>query len=201
MKKLLCLMGGAMLVVVSYCQKISIEPFYIGDRVPDIQLNNIVNYKDSIINLSHFGDKMVILDFWNIHCGSCIKMFAKEDSIQQLLKQDIQFLLVTTDKKEDVEKFIEKYNKIHARLPFPIVIRDKSLRQLFRFKFVPHYVWIAPNGLILAQTSDNLINKEAILKALAPFRVLEKRLKGLKSTNYGLHMQPPSQELSILLNN
>jgi thiol-disulfide isomerase/thioredoxin len=189
----LCLTGSG------FGQKIDIRPYYIGERVFDLPLQPIIHYKDSAASLSSFGDKLIILDFWNVHCSSCIAMFPKEDSLQRLLPNDLQFVLVTSDKKKEVLSFLKKYNKTHPQLSLPIVIADRVLHRLFRFSYVPHYVWIAPNGLILAQTSDNLINKGAIVNALKPFRKEEARLKGNKYADFNLHLQKPSTEEALLL--
>lgn len=77
----------------------------------------------------------------------------------------------------------------------PIVTNDKVLRKLFSFFALPHYVWIAPNGLILAQSSDVFITKENIANTLLPIRAEEARLQGNAHAAFNLYMQKPSAEL------
>ena len=181
-------------------QTTDITPFYIGDRVPELPLKNILNYKDSVANLSSFGDKLIILDFWNIHCTSCIHMFPLEDSLQAMFPNDVQFILITSDKKEQVDRFLTKYNGMQKKpLSLPVITNDRVLSRLFRFTYIPHYVWLAPNGSILAQSSDCFINKENIVNTLVPIRAEEARLQGNKYGDFNLHMQKPTKELLQLL--
>jgi thiol-disulfide isomerase/thioredoxin len=183
-----------------YAQKKEIDLYYIGDRVPDLPLENIINYKDSVATLSSFGDKMIILDFWNIHCTSCIRMFPFEDSLQAMFPKDVQFILVTRDSKNQVAQFFQRYNIVQKKpLGLPVVAADRILSKLFRFRYIPHYVWIAPNGLIMAESSDWFITKENIENTLLPIRTEETRLLGNKLADFNLHMQKPDKELLQLL--
>ncbi len=198
MKKILCFIGAAMLALQIQAQKI--EPFYIGNRVPDLPLKNIINYKDSVATLSSFGNKIIILDFWNIHCTSCVYMFPLEDSLQAMFPNDVQFILITSDKKEQVAQFLTKYNSMRNKpLLLPVITNDRVLSGMFRFTYIPHYVWLAPNGLILAESSDYFINKENIVNTLVPIREEEARLQGKKFADFNLHMQKPSKELLDIL--
>lgn len=161
----------------SFGQSIKIEPYYIGDRVPDIPLYKIVNYKDTTATLSSFGHKLIILDFWGTHCGSCIKMFPAEDSLQQQFKDNVQFILVTSDDSTEVSDFLIRYNKTHVKLSLPIVTSDILISQMFRHTFVPHYVWLAPDGGLLAQTLATMINTETLLSVISGIRQREEDLR------------------------
>lgn len=173
-----------------------IRAFTIGERIPDLPLLNLVNYDDCALSLSSFGDKIIILDFWNIYCTSCIRMFPLEDSLQAMFPDDVQFILITGDSKERVGGFLSKYNSTHEkRLSLPVVTSDSAFSKLFRFSYIPHYVWIAPNGLILSESSDWFINKQNIINVLKPVREEEKRLKGNKYADVNLHMLQPTREL------
>lgn len=143
--------------------KLSIEPFYIGDRIPDLPLLRIINYKDSVTTLSSFGDKLIILDFWSIHCRACIEKFPFIDSIQQANKARLQFILVTFDPREKVVPFLRRYDSLnHTRFSLPIVCGDGVLIYLFRHYAVPHYALIAPDGRLLAQSHTDFMNPATI---------------------------------------
>ena len=166
------------LYINCFSQKINIEPYYIGDRVPDLQLTKLVNYKDSVAKLSSFGHKLIILDFWGVHCGSCVTMFPLEDSLQKIFKDDVQFILVTTDSTGKVAAFLKDWNAKHkTTLELPVITEDGLLRRLFRHYYVPHYAWLAPDGSLLAQTLDYFINKETIRNALLSVKKNEQHLK------------------------
>lgn len=177
-------------------QKKEVKPFEIGERVPDLPVQNVINYNDRNLTLSSFGDKIIILDFWNTWCTSCISRFPLEDSLQSMFPNDVQFILITGDSKERVGKFLSKYNSTrNSHLSLPIITGDSAFCKLFRFTYIPHYVWLAPNGQILAESSDYFINKENILNLLVPIRAEEKRLQGNKYADVNLRMLPPTQEL------
>ena len=163
----------------SYGQKMNIvDPLYINDRLPDLTLSHIINYPDGTAKLSSFGHKLVILDFWSVHCTTCIHMFPLEDSLQQVFKDSVQFILVTMDSTKKVQKFLYRWDSLHATaLSIPVVTSDDLLHRLFRFQFIPHYVWLMPNGTILAQTSEDFINAAIIRETLHAIRKKEEELK------------------------
>lgn len=178
MKKLLCLIGGAMLTWNTHAQKISIIPFDIGDRIPDLPLTHMINYKDSVAKLSSFSNKLIILDFWAVHCGPCVAMFPKEDSLQKANEDRVQFILVTFDLAEKVNKFIHSWDSTHnMHLSMPIVTTDGLLHKLFKYKYIPHYVWISPNGEVLAQTNETFINQSTIERVLRKIDARNQRMK------------------------
>lgn len=185
---------------ITGAQNLEIVPYQIGERMPDLPLKNIINYKDSTGSLSQFGNKLLILDFWNVHCGTCIGMFPKEDSLQAIFSDDVQFLLVTSDSKEKVMALLEKYNSAHKKpLSLPIIFGDELFSKLFRFSYLPHYVWVAPNGRIMGQTSHEFITKENLANTLLPIRKEEQRLKGNKYADINLKMPKPSQAMLRVL--
>lgn len=176
-------------------QNIEVKPFQIGERLPDLPLKNIINYKDTTTTLSDFGNKIIILDFWATWCTSCIKMFPLEDSLQTVLSDAVQFILITDESKKDVLVFLEKYNRSNRSLTLPIIAEDSAFSRLFRFRAIPHYVWLAPNGSVLAESNSFFITKDNILNTLLPIREEEKRLEGNKYADVNLKMQKPSEEL------
>jgi len=126
MKKLLCLRGGAMLAFNAQSPKIEIPPFDICDRIPDLALTPVINYKDSVASLSSFGNKLIILDFWTTHCGSCITKFPQEEAFQKANKGRLQFSLVTFEGTPKVYKFFHTWDSTyHMHLSMPIVTHDR----------------------------------------------------------------------------
>jgi cytochrome oxidase Cu insertion factor (SCO1/SenC/PrrC family) len=63
-----------------------IQPLSIGDKVPDIQFENILNYKSKKAKLSDFKGKLVILDMWSTSCTFCIAAFPKMEELQNVTR-------------------------------------------------------------------------------------------------------------------
>lgn len=173
------------------------NPFYIDSWINrDIPLGKIINYKDSIIKLCDFNDKIIILDFWFTHCTDCIAQFPKEDSLQKQFAKDIQFLLITFDSAKQVKDFFSKWQaQSGIKLPFPTIVEDTTLRKLFRHIYDPHYAWIFPNGYIVGQTSEHFVtadNINGMLKEWAKRKVFFEQLYKERAQENAATKQPIS---------
>jgi len=158
-KKLLCLLGGVLLL--SYLSAQKIKPLYIDDSLPDIPFGKVINYKDSSASLASFKGKLILFDFWFTHCSFCIEAMPKLDSLQKLYAKALQVIMVTQDPLEKVVPFIRKYEQQHhVKWTIPIVVGDTVLHQYFRHFSEPHYAWLAPENRLVAQSSFFFLNKE-----------------------------------------
>ena len=104
---LLCLNFG-----LSAQENTAAKNYQIGDRVPEILFDNILNYTNTQGKLSDFKNKAVILDFWATWCGSCIKSFPHLDSLQKQFKNNLQILLIDNSSRDDIQKitaFLQKF--------------------------------------------------------------------------------------------
>ncbi|TRW21938.1 TlpA family protein disulfide reductase [Flavobacterium zepuense] len=142
-----------------------IKPLSIGDQVPDIALTNIINYKKTTANLSDFKGKLLILDFWATWCSPCVYMLPKTDSLQKVFEGKVQFLPVTTQRQYLAGPFLEKLRK-NKHVVIPSVIGDKILHNYFPHMFIPYYVWINPEGKVIATTEQDQVTSENIKKVL-----------------------------------
>lgn len=131
----------------------------IGDKVPDLTVNNIINYKTTRVKLSDFRGKLLILDFWATWCSACLKNFPMLDSLQRKYPDQLQVMLVndvnTGDTPETIKVVFER--KVQANghpYVLPSIVNDEQLTQLFPHKLLPHYVWIGADGLVKAITSS-----------------------------------------------
>jgi thiol-disulfide isomerase/thioredoxin len=144
----------------------------IGDKVPDIHFENVLNYKSRKAKLSDFKGKLVILDMWSIACVNCIRAFPEMERLQKEFNSKIQILLADPHdpKFDSEEKIVSTLQKVKTRTGFypslPIPIHDSILNDYFPHMSVPHEIWIDGKGKIIAITGLNEISKENISKAL-----------------------------------
>jgi thiol-disulfide isomerase/thioredoxin len=150
MKLKICLMGMLCLFFRLIVQAKPVDkPLQVGDAVPDLVINNIINYKYTNVKISDFKGKILILDFWATWCGNCIESFPALNEVQKSLPDKVQILLVDTkftrDKPEIIRKFFSSRN---GQYQLPSVMMDTVLDQLFPHHSIPHEIWIRDNKVI-----------------------------------------------------
>lgn len=149
----------------------------IGDTCPAICIDHIVNYQTQEINLSDLRGKLVLLDFGNINCTSCVEGLPVLDSLQRQFKDKIQIFWVTPDASEQINKFLSKNaigKSIHS---LPIIANDSILSKYFVHYTFPHEVWITSKGIVGAFTSQYHVDANSITAILSnkPIRWAVKR--------------------------
>lgn len=154
----------------------------VGQMIPNVQLNNIHNYKTKKAMISDFQGKLLILDFWATWCGPCLGMRPKMEELQQQFKGKIQFLSVTNQKAAEVLPFLEKFQK-GKRSVLPEVMDDQILHRFFPHVYLPHYVWVDHTGMVKAITGFKEVTKSNIEMMLNGSDVSMKQKKDL-TTNY-----------------
>ena len=151
-----------LLPILSSAQAPPVKTLTVGDTVPDITFQKVINSNDTILNLSDFKDKFIILDFWAVWCGACISELPRLDSLQQKYKDRLSIILVNCMRRShDSEKrirdlFTKNWQQVYHKDFNCLVVADSStqFRHLFSFKVIPHYVWIDTKGVIQAITSS-----------------------------------------------
>lgn len=153
-----------------------VKDIQIGQKMPDVVLNNIHNYKTKTARVSEFKGKLLILDFWATWCSPCIAMLPKMEALQEQFEGKVQFLSVAYQSAKVVLPFLEKQRKGKASR-IPEIVEDKVLRNLFPHTVLPHYVWIGPDGVVKAITEDIDVNATTINSMLngSPMNLAVKR--------------------------
>lgn len=136
----------------------------IGDQVPDILIDKIINNDKRSIRTSDYKDKLLILDFWDTYCTVCIASMPKLDSLQKVFANKVKLLSVTYQSEEMITKFF-KTNRFFTEHNPPVkrtsVVDDRILRSYFRYETNPHVVWIN-EGKVVAITGGEYITSENI---------------------------------------
>jgi len=143
-----------------------------GDKMPDLVITNLLNSKQKIIDLSKLRGKLVLLDFWNTTCSTCIESFGHLDSLQKVYAGKLQVILVNAEFNHESFRAVDaviKRTKAWSLKGFnlPIVYPDSNIRPYFKFRGVPYTIWIGPDGTIVAMTRKDDITTSNLEQAMA----------------------------------
>jgi thiol-disulfide isomerase/thioredoxin len=156
MKRTIALFFYFFYSIASTSQEIS-----IGEKFPGILPGDFINFSSSVLKISDFKGKAVIIDFWNHSCMACIQSFSKLDSLQKIFAGKMQIILVNRESKDSTERFFKKRNKI--KIPnLPMLTGDKKLMRLFPMDGYPYTVWIDSNGIVRYFSGEYNITSEHI---------------------------------------
>lgn len=140
-----------LLILVNYCSGQN-QALSVGNIIPDMPIGKTLNGGYKGAKFSDFSGKLVILDFWNVHCGSCIASMPEIDSLQTKFAGSVQFIMVTYNNKSEVQSL---RSRIKIKFPnVPIVIEDTQLNKLFPHEGDPLHVWINGKGKIVYITNE-----------------------------------------------
>ncbi len=148
------------------CYGVVAQRVNIGDRIPDVQLKNIINYTSTTASLRSFNKKPLLLQFWSAECGTCISSFRKLDTLQAKFAGRVQFLLVTMNDVAKTKQLFREHRVI-SKTKLVTVAGDSVLwKRYFPLMSVPHEVWVDIDGKVVAITDYKDVN-EANLEILA----------------------------------
>lgn len=148
------------IISLTKCKAQDVHGLKIGDQVPDVTINHIIDYPDSTSKFSDFKGKLLILDFWATWCSSCISTFPKMYSLQNEFPDLLQILLVncrsTRDSEERIKRFLLKRKTYYH---FASVVQDTTLERIFPHYTIPHYVWIKDQVVIAITDASEVTEK------------------------------------------
>lgn len=159
--RMYCLLAVFWPVLNCYCQNstTSIRPLTVGDYVPSVEINNILNYSSTSIKLGEYtSNNLLILDFMSLGCISCRRALPRFDSLRSQFGNALQIVLVTSDSKQRFTSFL-KSNKQGKELHFPVVIEDTLLQSWFPHQLISHIVWIYKNKVIAITGAEYVVGK------------------------------------------
>jgi thiol-disulfide isomerase/thioredoxin len=146
------------------------KPVAIGDTVPDILFETVLNHSGTKARLSDFKEDLILLDFWASWCASCAHAFPKIDSLQSTFVGDLKVILVnsrsTGDDLSKVQAFLIKWKSRTGRsIGLTIAAVDTLADNLFPHQIIPHYAWIY-KGRLVALTSSHEVTDRRIRNIL-----------------------------------
>ncbi|RKR84416.1 thiol-disulfide isomerase/thioredoxin [Mucilaginibacter gracilis] len=117
-------------------------PFIIkvGEKIPQIKPLPVFNSTE-VIDLNKPNGKLIILDFFSIHCVPCVNAIPKIEALQEAFKDKLQIIVVAQDTKEMLSGFL-KTSEIFRKTTLPVVTANSFLKQYFPYQTVPTHVWI-----------------------------------------------------------
>lgn len=136
----------------------------VGDSVPDLLIAEIINFKGGKARTSDFKNRLLILDFWDTNCSSCIEALPRMDSLQKQFGDKIKILPVSWQDKILVAKFF-KTNKYVKNLSLPSVVGDRLLKSYFEHVTISHEAWIY-KGKVVAITGSPYVTERNIQDVL-----------------------------------
>lgn len=153
---LLVLLPMGFFVSAAYGQKPE-RAYQIGDTLPFSARTYIASQVPSS------QGKLVVLDFWASWCSPCVAMIPKMQALQKEFASELVIIPVTYQSKAEVETF---QNRLKRQKGYSIelaqLVADSMLHALFPHTSLPHYVWISPEGRVLAITDQKQVNALSI---------------------------------------
>ncbi len=152
-----------------------LKPLSVGDAMPSYPFRNVLNYKSSTIKASDFPGKLVIFEFWNTGCTSCVEGWPKTLKLQEKFKDRMQVILVNkSESKKVVQEFVARRKRLlGVDMNLPMICDDPNIKTLFELNGVPAFLWVGQDGVIGALTSGRAFKEENISRWLAngPYNV------------------------------
>lgn len=149
-------------------------PIQVGQKLGNDFWNRnhdiLDNGKRTVSNLSAEKGKFIIIDFWASWCTTCIKKIPLLDSFQKANPKLFKVVLVNPKRSRDsVNQITRTFSNIRTQVPAineTSIINDVYLANAFPYHYIPHYIWVNAQGVVVAITGYDLLtaaNLDAVL--------------------------------------
>ncbi|VTR34731.1 TlpA family protein disulfide reductase [Sphingobacterium thalpophilum] len=139
----------------------------VGSELPRLPIMDVLNDKTDKVDLNKFKDRLVILDFWDTSCVTCIELMPDVKKVQEQMGDKVKILMVTAQSKQAIQKFFRNNGYLKERNAFlPSIVGDSLLHRYFPHRGVPHTVFIY-KGTVKAVTYADYIKPEFINQLIA----------------------------------
>jgi thiol-disulfide isomerase/thioredoxin len=126
------------------------SPLMIGGQMPDLTLQNLVNYPAASAKISDFKGKLLILYSWSTTCRASVELLAQMAKLQAAFPGKLQIIAVGKEDLPTVKKIAADKKLTGLTFAPP----DPRLLQLFPHELVPQLGWIGPDGKLLGVTTE-----------------------------------------------
>lgn len=113
---------------------------YKNKEFPKFDLNTLVDGK---FNSEKLIGKPTMINFWFTRCAPCIEEMPVLNKIKEKYKNDFNFIAITFETKEDVEKFLQKHP-----FEFQHLIDAKDFTDQLGIKGYPLNLFLDKNGIL-----------------------------------------------------
>ncbi len=151
----------SLLLLAAYCNSFAQTELTVGDKMPPLILNNILNSKTTSAKLQAKKNQLLLIDFWGTTCGTCIGSMPKMAALQKKWGDSINIILVSPEEKEKIEDLFRRRKEVKT-IGLPIAYADKMLRKIFPYQSVPQIVVIDDQQRIRAITFHEYITEESL---------------------------------------
>lgn len=127
----------------------------VGNKVHIAQNFPVLNASAAEINISDTKKKIIVLEFFDTYCATCIADMPKLKDIQQQFEGQLEIILVTWQDEKTIRKFFETNKFLKEKEVYlPTIYADTVLRRYFPHLGVPHSVWIYQNRVAAVTYRD-----------------------------------------------
>jgi len=142
----------------------------------------LTDINGGVHSLETLKDKIILIDFWFINCGPCIKEIPDLNKLKAEFEMDeVEWFAVTYDPKEKVERFLER-----LKFDYTIVPDSKHLTDRFDIRFYPATLIIDENRKIVYTGKFGTMNGRVN-------EIREALNKLIKSKKYAVKAGPATQ--------
>jgi thiol-disulfide isomerase/thioredoxin len=148
----------------------------IGDKLPPIKFTQLLNASSPSFDFKKSGSKLLLIEFWNSHCGACISAMISLQKLKAKWPKELDVVLLTLEDREGINKFLARRPDL-AALQLPMQSIDKTWKEWFPFQSMPTVVWVGKNNTVEAITLGTMVTEQHVGEYLKNGRIIlpEKR--------------------------
>lgn len=148
----------SLLSLSSHAQNSNSDLILINDTVPDLTFTTI---SGKVYNTTELKGKVIVVDFWYIHCAPCIAILPELLKLEQKYRnKNVVFLSLSMDTADETQRLLDRKSISLDAIP-----NTQRIHELFNVKVYPAMIIIDKNGIVRKQVLGGLTDYlEELLK-------------------------------------